>query len=470
MRIYRSEHAAIIKSIFPMKKYLLLNTVWLALALGAFLLGRSTSGDVAGSDQPLIRKSTGKSSISRSGSLATTTGITGNSNRISRGGGQDGARVTIGQFLNERDPLLANRMFAELILSMDASSAGGIFEELKNKRGQGSDEQMTLFLRAWGQIDGSAAMEAIDEFKRDPRRQAQAGIAAISGWASKDPEGAKAYLASVDNEMARGVLTQGIVSGMASTDPDGATDYVLELDQIQRARVADSDTRDERRQWLDRGRAYAFDRQLDTIATAQIALGMPNATAWAENLPEGTIKASAFDRIADRYASEDPAAAAEWVRNHADQEYAERAVREVAEELGKEDPEQAVRWVADLPDATRSGAISQSMERWTREDPVAAGNFLQDMAPSESRDAAVKSYANELDGSDPQMAAEWAGSIADDQMRAETLNGVARSWIRRDPEGAREWLPGSGLSGDQQERILRDADRRQQFRDRFRDN
>ena len=153
---------------------------------------------------------------------------------------------------------------------MDASSAGGIFEELKNKRGQGSDEQMSLFLRAWGQIDGSAAMEAIDEFKKDPRRQAQAGIAAISGWASKDPEGAKAYLASVDNEMARGVLTQGIVSGMASTDPDGATDYVLELDQIQRAQVADADTREERRQWLDRGRAYAFDRQLDTIATAQI--------------------------------------------------------------------------------------------------------------------------------------------------------------------------------------------------------
>jgi hypothetical protein len=109
------------------------------------------------------------------------------------------------------------------------------------------------------------------------------------------------------------------------------------------------------------------------------------------------------------------------------------------------------------------------MERWTREDPVAAGNFLQDMAPSNSRDAAVKSYANELDGSDPQMAAEWAGSIADDQMRSETLNGVARSWIRRDPEGARAWLPGSGLSGDQQERIVRDADRRQQFRDRFRE-
>jgi len=359
-------------------------------------------------------------------------------------------------------------MFAELILSMDASSAGRIFEELKSRRTQGSDEQMGLFLRAWGQLDGTAAMQAVDEFEGDPRRQAGAGIAAISGWASKDPEGAKAYLDTVDSEIARGVLTQGIVSGMASTDPDGATDYVLELDQLQRERVAGADTREERREWLDRGRAYAFDRQLDTIATAQINLGMSNATAWAENLPEGTIKASAFDRVADRFASEDPTAAAEWVRSHADQDYAERAVREVAEELGRENPEAAVRWVTDLPESNQSRAINQSMERWTREDPVAAGNFLQDMAPSRSRDAAVKSYANELDGSDPQMAAEWAGSIADDQMRSETLNGVARSWIRRDPEGARAWLPASGLSSEQQERIVRDSERRQQFRDRFR--
>ncbi len=452
-----------------MNKYLLLNTAWLALALGAFLFGRSTSENSAEPAGTLIRKSTGKPSISRSGSQGGVTGNKGNASRINPGAGQGGASISVGDFLKERDPLLANRMFAELILTMDATSAGGIFEELKSRRNQGSDEQMTLFLRAWGQIDGSAAMEAVDEFRKDPRRQAQAGIAAISGWASQDPEGAKAYLATVDNEMARGVLTQGIVSGMASTDPDAATDYVLELDQIQRTQVAQEDTSEERRQWFDRGRAYAFDRQLDTIATAQIALGMSNATAWAENLPEGTIKASAFDRIADRFASEDPAAAAEWVRSHANQEYAERAVREVAEELGREDPEQAVRWVADLPETTQSGAISQSMERWTREDPVAAGNFLQDMAPSNSRDAAVKSYANELDGSDPQMAAEWAGSIADDQMRSETLNGVARSWIRRDPEGARAWLPSSGLSGDQQERIVRDADRRQQFRDRFRE-
>ena len=451
-----------------MKKSLILHAIWLSVAIVAFLFGRTSLQSARSEDDSAINLNrSSKSLVARSTNgpqAGTRPGFASSGTRGTQ------SRVTVSQFLGERDPLVANQLFAELILSMDASSAQGIFEELRKRRGDGSEAQMTLFLRAWGQLDGASAMKAIEGMSRDPRRQAQAGIAAITGWASTDPEGAKAHLEGIENGMVKGVLAQGIVNGLASSDPDAATDFVLELDQAQRSAAANSSAEEGERQWWDRGRAYAFDRQLDTIATAQIALGMPNATAWAENLPEGTIKASAFDRIADRFASEDPAAAAEWVRSHADQEYAERAVREVAEELGREDPEQAVRWVADLPDATQSRAISQSMERWTREDPVAAGSFLQDMAPSESRDAAVKSYANELDGSDPQMAAEWAGSIANDQMRSETLNGVARSWIRRDPEGARAWLPGSGLSGDQQERILRDADRRQQFRDRFRDN
>ncbi len=449
-----------------MKKSLVLHAIWLSVAIVAFLFGRTSLQSARSEDDSAINLNrSSKSLVARS-----TTGPQAGTRPGFASSGTRGTQssVTVSQFLGERDPLVANQLFAGLILSMDASSAQGIFEELRKRRGDGSEAQMTLFLRAWGQLDGASAMKAIEGMSRDPRRQAQAGIAAITGWASTDPEGAKAHLEGIENGMVKGVLAQGIVNGLASSDPDAATDFVLELDQAQRSAAASSSAEEGERQWWDRGRAYAFDRQLDTIATAQIERGMPNATAWAEQLPEGTIKASAFDRVADQFAREDPAAAAEWVKRHADQSYAERAVREVAEELGRENPEAAVRWVADLPEVTQSRAINQSMERWTREDPVSAGNFLRDMEPSASRDAAVRSYANELDGSDPQMAAEWAGSIANDEIRSETLNGVARSWIRRDPEEARAWLPSSGLSTEQQERIVRDADRRQQFRDRFR--
>ncbi|NRB26692.1 MAG: hypothetical protein HRU37_03325 [Roseibacillus sp.] len=449
-----------------MNKSLTLHAIWLALAAAAFLFGRSSVSSGEASDRDASKNRSGKSSATRTGNYSTAQRADKASGRSSSGTNLTGAGVTVSQFLNERDPLIANKLFADLILSMDASSARSIFDGLRKNRSDSSDAQMSLFLRAWGQLDGATAMKAVEELDRDPRRQGQAGIAAMTGWASTDPEGAKAHLKGLDNDLVKGVLAQGIVSGLASSDPEAATAFVLELDQSQRDALANSGTENAQRQWWERSRAYAFDRQLDTIASAQIQRGMSNATAWAEQLPEGTIKASAFDRVADQFAREDPAAAAAWVESHADKDYAERAVREVAEELGRENPEEAVRWLADLPEANQSRAIYQSMERWTREDPVSAGNFLREMDPSASRDTAVRSYANEIDGSDPQMAAEWAGSIANDEIRMETLNGVAHSWIRKDPEEARAWLPNSGLSTEQQGRIIRDADRRQQFRNR----
>ncbi len=452
-----------------MNKSIILHATWLILAAVAFLFGRSSvnPGKTADESANTIRSS--KSSAVRNGNYLAGQRSVARTGRSSGGSAGSASRVTVGQFLEERDPLLANKLFADLILGMDAATARSIFDSLRENRGNSSDSQMDLFLRAWGQLDGAAAMAAIEELGRDPRRQGQAGVAVMTGWASADPEGAKAHLRGLDNQLVKGVLAQGIVNGLASSDPDAATDFVLELDQSQRAELANSEGTEGQRQWWDRGRAYTFDRQLDTIANAQIERGMSNATSWAEQLPAGSIKASAFDRVADQFAREDPAAAAEWVKSHADKDYAERAVREVAEELGRENPEEAVRWLADLPEANQSRAIHQSMERWTREDPVAAGNFLREMEPSGSRDAAVRSYANQLDGSDPQMAAEWAGSIDNDEIRSETLNNVARSWIRSDPGEARAWLPNSGLSSEQQERVLRDADRRQQFRDRLRE-
>ena len=362
-----------------MKKSFILHAIWLSVAVIAFLYGRTSTQSAKGPEDSAIEvKRTSKSLVTRASKGSEAGKRPGLSLSGTRG---TQSRVTISQFLNERDPLVANQLFAELILSMDASNAQSIFEDLRKRRGDGSEAQMTLFLRAWGQLDGASAMKAIEGMSRDPRRQAQAGIAAITGWASADPEGAKAHLEGIENGMVKGVLAQGIVNGLAGSDPDAATDFVLELDQAQRSAAENSSAEEGERQWWDRGRAYAFDRQLDTIATAQIERGMSNATAWAEQLPEGTIKASAFDRVADQFAREDPAAAAEWVKRHADQSYAERAVREVAEELGRENPEAAVRWVADLPEVTQSRAINQSMERWTREDPVSAPFFEGGQVP-----------------------------------------------------------------------------------------
>lgn len=435
-----------------MKKIIVLNLVWLGVAVAAFLLGRSDqASQAAAADGNGEGNSAG---LSRRGGSSGSSGTGGGVNtKPGEAGGAGGFRtgVSVAQYQQERDALVANKLFAELLLELRPENAREVFDALldRDKNGEETGQQMSLFLEAWGKLDGEAALAAVGELGGDGRRRGFASISAMKGWASVDPESAKAHLEGLEGGFEKGMLTQGVVSGMALSDPEAATAYVIELDAARDAEGGD-----------DRWRGYAVDRQLESIAKVQMQRGMTQATAWAESLPDGSIKSSAFDRVAESYARNDPKAAAEWVMDHADQEYADRAVREVSEELAREDPEAAVNWAANLPEATQGSAMRESMERWTRDDPTAAGNYLTTMNESPARDAAVSSFARTLDREDPALAAEWASSIGNEETRSQTLESVARSWIRTNADEAKSWLPDSGLSQEAQQRVIEEGSRR----------
>lgn len=437
-----------------MNKSLLLNVCWLAIAVAAFVVGRIT---VAPGDDSATSESgrNGGSAIRRGPDGTPLPGSRGDRSE-SRGGrgigdNSDGVpTVTVGQFLRESDSLQANKLFADLLLGLDADNAPAIFDQLVENRVE--DQRIGLFLEAWGKLDGAAAMEAVANLQGDGRRRAMASLSVISGWATVDPEAAKAHIAGAEEGWEKAMLNQGFVSGLAKSDPLAATDYVLELEAAQQANP-------EGQNGDDRWRGFAFDRQLDAIANEQLRRGTTEATSWAESLPEGSIKAAAFDRVAEKFASDDPEAAAEWIKSHAGNEYAERGVREVVEELARRDPAQAASWIEELPADSQPRAMAETFNRWTREDPVAAGEYLTSMPQSPVRDSAVSSFARELDREDPSTAAQWAATIGDAEMRTETLSSVARSWLRTNPDQAKQWLPTSGLTQEAQENAIRDAER-----------
>ena len=436
-----------------MNKLIILNAVWVIVAIAAFMGGRtvekSSSETEAALSEEEDRSLSPRSRRSSRGSSASGSGGSSANGSYGRG---SASGVSVSQYQNETDALIANKIFADLLLNLDESNARSLFDALLEKQKNGSDtgQQMGLLLEAWGKLDGPAALAAVQEMGGDGRRRGFASVAAMRGWASTNPEAAKAHLAGLEGGFERGMLTQGVVSGMASSDPNAATAFVLELEA---ERDASGDGRN------DRWRGFALDRQMEAIANAQIQRGMSDATAWAEGLPEGAVKSSAFDRVAESYAQNNPQEAAEWISGHADQEYAERAVREISEELSRNDPAAAMSWASDLPEATQPGAIRTAMERWTREDPTAAGQYLTNMEQSPSRDAAVSSFARSYDRENPAVAAEWAQSISNEQVRNETVESVARSWFRSNPEEARAWLPQSGLSAEAQNQIIERSSR-----------
>jgi hypothetical protein len=434
-----------------MKNTLTLNLIWLVVAVAAFLIG--SSGKTSEENQAAKDENGSKAGLSsRAGGSSRSGSSGGGATAGSSGGGAGGSGqgITVAQYQQETDALRANKMFADLLLELKSENAREVFEALLEKQRKGGDtgQQMGLLLEAWGKLDGEAALAAVNEMGGDGRRRGFASISAMKGWASTDPVAAKAHLDGFEGGFEKGMLTQGVVSGLATVDPEAATAYVLELDAAREGEGGD-----------DRWRGYAIDRQMEAIAQAQIQRGMSQATAWAESLPEGSIKASAFDQVAESYAEGDPEAAADWVKSHADKDYAERAVREISEELARKDPAAAVSWAEDLPEATQASAMRESMGRWTREDPTAAGTYLTTMDESPARDAAVSSFAQSYDREDPSVAAEWARSIGDENLRTQTLESVARSWVRSNADEAKAWLPNSGLTPEAQQRVVEEASR-----------
>ena len=156
-----------------MNKFIILNVVWVFIAVGAFYVGQdnkskgseSETSDGGGKN----RSSQNRSSQVRSSS--TEGGKEGSSTNASASGLSQG--VTLAQYQRETDTLVANKLFADLLLSLKAENAQEVFEALLEKRRNGGEtgEQMGFFLEAWGKLDGEAALAAVEELGGDVRRR-----------------------------------------------------------------------------------------------------------------------------------------------------------------------------------------------------------------------------------------------------------------------------------------------------------
>ena len=77
------------------------------------------------------------------------------------------------------------------------------------------------------------------------------------------------------------------------------------------------------------------------------------------------------------------------------------------------------------------------------------------MPQSTERDHGIQGLVSRQRWEEPEAAIAWANEIGDPGMRQRAGESAAHAFFRRDREGAMEWLPGSGLSAEVQQRILR---------------
>ncbi len=326
------------------------------------------------------------------------------------------------QAFNSPNPLTRSLAFAKLLESMTPENVEAVMTAMRENRAGG--DQWRLFQYAWGAMDSAGALKHAETLEGGRKRRFLGEV--LSGWASKDPAQAKAWLDLLPENNEKQGFRWNLINGMADHDIGLATTYAYE-----RATQGDRN-------------AMGY---LEAIAGEELRKhGAVPATRWAEGLPEGPLKGAALDRVAGAYVNEDPRAAAAWAAQFATTDYGARVIEEVGDEWAERDPKAAVAWLETLPEgAGRSEGMHSALREWTQRDPRAASEYLAALPPSPAKDSAVSGFARTLAGEDPESAVIWAATIGDEKSRVETLTRAGRAWYWRDAAAATAWLQQANL-------------------------
>lgn len=428
-----------------MKKILLPLSLWAVTAAGAYYLGTqsSTSTPAAASKETAAASDKARASANRrAGSTGAASESAGGLALPSLSADNESPmdflaksrRFTAAELadilpkvLKESDPVIRNRMLMQLLENLDATTLPIALKAIEEgPRGRQYDQELRLFMYAWGKLDGKAAMEYSMSDKG--RRVDFGGTTAISAWASQDKDAAKAYLDEVKDERQKGFLTFGLIDGWAKSDLKGASTYVETLPQGP-------------------GRGF----YVDLLAEKHLQQGgVEGAVAWVQGIDgseaNARYKQQAFEKVLEEASRTDLTSALKLAEANLKEPYASGGIEEVVQRYAEQDPKAALTWVmAKTEGEAQSKGVETVFDRWARSDPAAAGEWLNNTPNDGTYDSARSAYAERIAREDPQSAITWAGTIQDSKTKVETLTEVAQRWMRTDAEAARAWVAASDL-------------------------
>jgi len=138
------------------------------------------------------------------------------------------------------------------------------------------------------------------------------------------------------------------------------------------------------------------------------------------------------------------------------------AASQVAQSWFRQDIPQATAWAMQLPaGSAQEAAVSTIVQDWTRLDPVAASQWVQQLPSGDSRDTAAQQLSQGIQQSDPESAFVWASSIASESKREEAVRSAAQAWMWQDRPAARAAIENAPVSENVRTALLEQISKRE---------
>ncbi len=261
----------------------------------------------------------------------------------------------------------------------------------------------------------------------------------------KDPGLAVAWLAQLPAGKIHDEAQKRVMEQWARTDPKADMDWVKTFSDLNKK---DDAIQTVMFQWADQEpraaigyavtlpedhlKAFLVDRCLACWANAD----GPAALSWAQNLPSSANKNETVLKVINIWAGVDPASAADGLRL-------------VSQEQLSMNPRDSTS------DRTPGEETYADVARaWAKADPARAEIWLNQLPTGYCRNAAVKSYSEQILSSDPVQAVQVAESITDAGDRDKQLVTLLTKWMKADPNAAAIAVQGSPLSDDRKKQLL----------------
>ncbi len=431
-----------------------------------------------------------------------------NPERIPEGVSAAEANLTISMLKELDGKAVPGRRIAELcqrIISLPASHLEEAFAAVQG----GKNIPISVMLSAalfsrWGEMDPEGARKKIADLNKgaNPIMQGVAQFSAAPGWFERDPQGFLAFvkdnkeggregrdmlrmlleMGSVTDPSSQRMLIDaapeedrpGLIISAAAKDPksdlEGAIIEGLSLTKSGQAS-------DGRMEWRlregisslvqrDPAKAEAFiNGNKLTDEQKKLALPAYGQALIAKDEKQGLVWAAKQSPEEQAKIFNDSWRYRDW-----DFEKADTAAAKLAPEAGNQlreaslrglasrDPSKASTHIESLPEEKQPEVSMQVSTEWTRNDPMAASEWVKGMPEGRNRDFAINGLTTELMEKEPDSAVIWASTMTDEKMRQESLTQSFPKWMKRDPDAAQAWLTGSNLAPETQQTLLEAKD------------
>jgi hypothetical protein len=250
------------------------------------------------------------------------------------------------------------------------------------------------------------------------------GIAAAL-WATRDADGAVAWLRELPNAALRQQVTLHVAFAIAQTNPERALVLVETLPPG-------------RDRWL----------VVSAIAQTWVAVNPKAAQTWATNLPAGLEREAAFAGLQSGFG--------ESLRRP--NIFPVDSYRPAP--LGAASDPIFGAWLANQPRTmSREEAILEFIRQRGSLDPLGVGMWVSGLSDWTTRQRAMEVFLDESLRTSPARAADWLRSLSAAERTDEMIEKTARQWLQLDPRAAEAWLRETNLPSFRQEELLRQAPR-----------